>query len=121
MKRITALLSLVLLVLFVFSLTSCEPEDQVVIASKPMTEQLILAEMLTLIEERSDLRQALTGNRGGTSNIHPAMIKGEIGIYPVCGGLAGCKFSKRIHRGPDGTLCESVKAAYDETYSITMA
>lgn len=53
------------------------------IASKPMSEQYILSNMLSiLIEDYSDLKVNITqGVGGGTSNIHPAMLKGEFDIY----------------------------------------
>ncbi|MFI3252413.1 MAG: glycine betaine ABC transporter substrate-binding protein [bacterium] len=60
------------------------------IASKPMTEQYILTEMLKLvIEEETDLKVKLTqGVGGGTSNIHPAMLSGDFDIYPEYTGTA---------------------------------
>jgi len=54
------------------------------IATKPMTEQYIIGEMLDLlIEQDTDLNVELTsGVGGGTSNIQPAMESGEFDIYP---------------------------------------
>ena len=54
------------------------------IATKPMTEQFILGEMLKkLIEEKAAYEVELTkGIGGGTSNIQPAMEKGEFDLYP---------------------------------------
>ena len=54
------------------------------IASKPMTEQYVITEMLReLIEDRTDLSVELTqGVGGGTSNIMPAMESGEFDLYP---------------------------------------
>ena len=54
------------------------------IATKPMTEQYILGEMLnTLIEHDTDLTVELTqGVGGGTSNIEPGMEKGDFDLYP---------------------------------------
>lgn len=54
------------------------------IATKPMTEQYILGEMLKeIIEEETDLDVKLTqGVGGGTSNIQPAIEKGEFDMYP---------------------------------------
>lgn len=54
------------------------------IATKPMTEQYILGEMLRqLIEERAGYEVELTkGIGGGTSNIQPAMENGEFDLYP---------------------------------------
>lgn len=59
-------------------------KDTIRIATKPMTEQYILGEMLDLlIEDRTDLSVELTqGIGGGTANIQPAMLKGEFDIYP---------------------------------------
>lgn len=54
------------------------------IATKPMTEQYILGEMLDLlIEAKTDLNVEITqGVGGGTSNIQPAMESGEFDLYP---------------------------------------
>lgn len=54
------------------------------IATKPMTEQLIIGEMLKcVIEHDTNLEVMLTaGVGGGTSNIHPAMERGVFDIYP---------------------------------------
>ena len=56
-----------------------EAQEPVKIATKPMTEQFILGEMLKkLIEEKAGYEVELTkGIGGGTSNIQPAMEKGE--------------------------------------------
>ena len=54
------------------------------IATKPMTEQFILGEMLKLvIEDTTDYSVELTkGIGGGTSNIMPAMESGDFDLYP---------------------------------------
>lgn len=59
-------------------------KDPIEIATKPMTEQYILAEMLKLlIEDSTDYTVNITqGIGGGTSNIHPAMEAGEFDLYP---------------------------------------
>lgn len=61
------------------------PQDGTVhMATKPLTEQFILASMMkTLIEQDTDLTVKLTeGVGGGTMNIQPAMVKGEFDFYP---------------------------------------
>ena len=60
------------------------------IATKPMTEQYVIGEMLKiLIEQDTDLNVELTqGVGGGTSNIQPAMESGEFDIYPEYTGTA---------------------------------
>ena len=80
-KILVSILTLVM----IMSLASCsKTEKKIVIASKPMTEQYILAEMLSqLIEANTDIKvEKKLGIGGGTSNIQPAMLKGEIDIYP---------------------------------------
>lgn len=59
-------------------------KEPIEIATKPMTEQYILAEMLKLlIEDSTDYTVNITqGIGGGTSNIHPAMEAGEFDLYP---------------------------------------
>ena len=58
--------------------------DIVHIATKPMTEQLIMGEMLKMvIEHDTGLEARITpGVGGGTSNIHPGMESGAFDIYP---------------------------------------
>ena len=53
------------------------------IATKPMTEQYILGEILGLLVEDAGYEAEITkGIGGGTSNIQPAMEKGEFDLYP---------------------------------------
>lgn len=58
--------------------------NKIRIATKPMTEQFILGEMLKLlIEQETDLEVSLTqGVGGGTSNIWSGMISDEFDLYP---------------------------------------
>ena len=57
--------------------------DPVRIATKPMTEQYILGEMLGLLIEQAGYDVEITkGVGGGTSNIQPAMESGEFDLYP---------------------------------------
>ena len=63
---------------------SDDPSGEVVrIATKPMTEQYILGEMLGLLIEQAGYPVEITkGVGGGTNNIHPAMESGEFDLYP---------------------------------------
>ncbi len=67
-----------------------QAKDAIHIATKPMTEQYVLGEMLELlIEQDTDLEVELTqGVGGGTSNIQPAMESGEFDLYPEYTGTA---------------------------------
>lgn len=93
--------------------------DTIQIATKPMTEQYILGEMLDiLIEENTDLNVEITqGVGGGTSNIHPAMEKGEFDIYPEYTGTGWNAVLKN-----DGLYTEELfnelQSAYNEKYDM---
>lgn len=80
----------VCLCLLVVSLLPVSARDTIHIATKPMTEQYVIGEMLDLlIEQDTDLSVELTqGVGGGTSNIQPAMESGEFDIYPEYTGTA---------------------------------
>lgn len=84
-NRILAIAALlVCLCVIVGILLPVNKQDTMHIATKPMTEQYVLGEMLDLlIEQDTDLNVELTqGVGGGTSNIQPAMESGEFDIYP---------------------------------------
>ncbi len=115
-------ISLVLVILLFITLTGCGKKDEkkIVIASKPMTEQFILVEMLTtLIEDKTDITvDQKMGIGGGTSNIHPGIIKGEIDIYPEYSGTGWLFVLKENLINDPEKLFESVKEQYDKKYNI---
>ncbi len=115
------LLSLFLILVIVGFLVGCDKDEKkVVIASKPVTEQYILAEMLTiLIEEHTDIKvEKKLGIGGGTSNIHPAMLKGEIDIYPEYTGTGWLFVLKEdLIANPD-ELYQAVRDRYKEEFGI---
>ena len=83
-KVITVIAAVVCLSIAGSVLINTQQKDTIHIATKPMTEQYILGEMLDiLIEQDTDLNVELTqGVGGGTSNIQPAMASGEFDLYP---------------------------------------
>lgn len=102
------------MVFFLFAGCAKKTDQEIVIASKPVTEQFILAEMLTLlIEEHTDLtvKQSL-GIGGGTSNIHPALLKGEIDLYPEYMGTGWLFVLKQAPIQDANVLYQKVKEAY---------
>jgi glycine betaine/choline ABC-type transport system substrate-binding protein len=118
MKKV---LSLFLVLFLLLTITSCGKEEKkVVIASKPMTEQFILVEMLTaLIEADSDIVvEQKMGIGGGTANIHPGIINGEIDIYPEYSGTGWLFVLKQdLINNPDELFAE-VKEKYNSEYNI---
>ena len=97
-----------------FAFANRDGGDNVVnIATKPMTEQYILGEMLnTLIEHDTDLNVELTqGVGGGTSNIEPGMEKGDFDLYPEYTGTGWNAVLKH-----DDTYDESMFDAMQQEY-----
>lgn len=115
------ILAAILGIVMILSLASCGTNTKkVVISSKPMTEQYILAEMLTqLIEANTDIKvEQKLGIGGGTSNIHPAMEKGEIDIYPEYTGTGWLFVLKKDLINDHNKLYEEVKKEYENKYKI---
>jgi len=90
------------------------------VATKPMTEQYILGEMLKYaIEKESNIKVNLTqGVGGGTSNIQPGMEKGDFDLYPEYTGTGWEVVLKK-----EGTYHESdfhiLEQAYKEQFNFT--
>lgn len=115
------IMSIILSIAMIISFLGCESKTKkVVIASKPMTEQYILAEMLTqLIEENTDIEvEQKLGIGGGTSNIQPAMENGEIDIYPEYTGTGWLFVLKKDLINDPNELYEAVKEEYKDKYNI---
>lgn len=114
-------MSLLMVLCLVMVSTGCAKEEKrVVVASKPMTEQFIIAEMIiALIEEETDITvEHKQGIGGGTSNIHPAMEKGEIDIYPEYTGTGWMFVLKEDLITDPMKLYDEVKKSYKDTYDI---
>ncbi len=92
-----------------------QSEKTIHIATKPMTEQYVLGEMLDiLIEQETDLNVELTqGVGGGTSNIEPAMESGEFDLYPEYTGTAWNAVLKKDSVYTEDQF-EELQSAYEE-------
>ena len=102
-------------------LSGCESKkDTIHIATKPMSEQFILGDMLALlIEENSDLHVKITkGVGGGTSNIHPAMIKGDFDLYPEYTGTGWLVILKKDTLLPPDQLFSELQKEYSREYGL---
>ena len=92
------------------------------IATKPMTEQFILGEMLRiLIEEKAGYEVELTkGIGGGTSNIQPAMEKGEFDLYPEYTSSGWVLVLGHEASGlTDEEMFAELQEEYEEKYQMT--
>lgn len=127
------LLALFMTALLVFSFTGCgseqpqgvdnqEKKEPIKIATKQMTEQYILGELLkALIEEKTDYKVELTkGIQGGTSNIQPAMESGEFDLYPEYTS-SGWVLVLKHEKGSlsDEEMFEALKKEYTEQFNMT--
>ena len=101
-----------------FSLNS-KKDKTINIATKPMTEGYILGQMLTeLIEQDTDLKVNMTtGVGGGTSNIHPAMLKGEFDLYPEYTGTSWEAVLKK-EDSYDESKFDELQKEYKEKYNL---
>ncbi|MFR1768567.1 glycine betaine ABC transporter substrate-binding protein [Anaerostipes sp.] len=95
-------------------------KDTIHIATKPMTEQYVLGEMLCLlIEQDTGLNAELTqGVGGGTSNIQPAMEKGEFDIYPEYTGTGWNMVLKKSSLYTEDMFGQ-LKAGYEDKCGMT--
>lgn len=121
-KKLLKLTTIILsMIIFASVLTGCSTKKETIkIATKPMTEQFIIGEMLTLlIENNTDLKVEMTkGVGGGTSNIHPAMVKGEFDIYPEYTGTSWREVLKKTDLPNADTLYKELSKEYDEKYNL---
>lgn len=96
-------------------------KDTIKIATKPMTEQFIVSEMLAiLIEENTDLNVEITkGIGGGTSNIQPALLKGDFDLYPEYTGTAWSFVLKEKEIPDPDTLYRKLVTDYEKKYELS--
>lgn len=111
-KRVFALL----LTCMVCALSACGKKEPIKIASKPMTEQYILTEIMAqLIEAETNYEVEITkGVGGGTTNIHPALVKGDFDLYPEYTRTAWLNVLKKEEmEKDDDKLYEQLLTEYD--------
>ncbi|GET24414.1 ABC transporter permease/substrate-binding protein [Prolixibacter sp. NT017] len=109
--------------LFIFMLLSKPGNSsgkKIVVATKPTAEQYILGEIISqLIENKTDIQVVRKfGIGGGTSNIHPAMLKGEIDIYPEYTGTAWLFVLKKPQINHPDSLFSALKAEYAKQFNF---
>ena len=113
-KRTVVLIVGILLVIVGF--TGCSSKTGVInMATKPMTEQYILGSMIKiLIEQDTDLTVNITeGVGGGTSNIQPAMERGEFDFYPEYTG-SGWNVVLKEESIYDESMFSELQKGYDK-------
>ena len=127
MKACKRLLAAVLILTLALALTACagskadSDSGPVRIATKPMTEQYILGEMLGLLIEQAGYTVEITkGVGGGTNNIHPAMKSGEFDLYPEYTSSGWVLVLNHQAEGvDDGEMFAQLKQEYQEKFNMT--
>ena len=131
MRQKKRLLSAALSAALAASLTGCggapapsggaSSGDPVRIATKPMTEQYILGEMLGLLIEQAGYEVEITkGVGGGTSNIQPAMESGEFDLYPEYTSSGWVLVLNHQAGGMDDEeMFQQLRQEYEEKFDMT--
>ncbi len=115
-KNLKNKVTIFLLACVTLVLSACGKQEPIKIASKPMTEQYILTEIIAqLIEAETDYDVEITkGVGGGTTNIHPALVKGEFDLYPEYTRTAWLNVLKKEEmEKDDDKLYEMLLTEYD--------
>ena len=118
------ILALILALAAGLSLSACgkpAAAGPVKIATKPMTEQYILGEMLGLLIEQAGYTVEITkGVGGGTNNIHPAMESGEFDLYPEYTSSGWVLVLNHQAEGvDDGEMFAQLQQEYQEKFNMT--
>ena len=94
---------------------------KVVVSNKPFTESHILAEiMVQLLRRHTDLTVERLIIEGGTTSIlHPAIVRGDIDIYPEYTGTSWQEVLRKDEVVSDPLeLYERVKKEYEERFGL---
>lgn len=118
--KIILILIAVILIVEGFMFKNSFSKKTIVIASKPTTEEYILSEILgQLIEDKTDLKvEFMKGIGGGTANIHPAMVKGEIDLYPEYTGTSWEYVLKKTGFKDKDSIYEELKKEYKDKFNF---
>lgn len=117
---IAASAGFIFLITLLIGLNQQNNQADIRIATKPMTEQFILGQMLKLlIEDKTNLSVVLSqGIGGGTSNIHPALIDNQFDLYPEYTGTAWNAVLKNESLYQE-TQFEELNSNYQKTFGLT--
>lgn len=122
MKRKTTVLLLLAAFICTFALTGMASDnaEPIQLATKPMTEQFIISEMIKLVvEENTGYEVEITkGIGGGTGNIQPAMIKGDFDMYPEYTGTGWQYVLKHEDIPPEEELLAQLKQEYQDEFNF---
>ena len=107
--------------LWVLFSMGCSSEERTIrIATKPMTEQYILGEMLALLIEQDmgEKTTIIAGVDGGTANIHPALLAGAYDLYPEYTGTAWLFVLKKDPETDETALFRELSEEYAKQFKL---
>ena len=119
-RAVPAIIIIFVVVFLGYSLIGGRNDDTLQVATKPMTEQYILGEMLKdVIEQDTSLNvEVIQGVGGGTSNIQPGMESGEFDLYPEYTGTGWSQVLKYEDLYTED-LFDKMQADYNDRYDMT--
>lgn len=125
-QKAAVYLNIALLVIVIFAATiyimpsQLRKTNTVTVASKPTSEQFILGEIIAqFIENETDLQVIRKfGIGGGTTNIHPAMMNGEVDMYVEYTGTGWMNVLKK--QLPENNILDfnSLQKQYEDNYNL---
>lgn len=119
-NKINLLIPFVIMIVLFIGFFGSQNINTIKIATKPMTEQYILGEMMSLlIEEKSNLKVELTkGVAGGTAKIHPAITSNKFDMYFEYTGTSWRYVLKKDPLSNDSKLYEELQKIYLDQFSL---
>ena len=122
LKRTISAITAAAMLLVSVTAVQAAGEEPLHIATKPITEQFILGEMLKLlIEDKTEYTCEITkGIGGGTSNIMPAMESGEFDLYPEYTSTGYVLVLEHDAKGvEDDAMWEQLVQEYHDRFGMT--
>lgn len=119
-RALCVTLAVVLLLCTLLSACGSKEENKIVLGHDNTAETAILASMLvTLIEQDSDVEVEVMGDlAGGETVLHPAIIEGEIDMYPEYTGTAWLAILKHEDIPAPDELNAQLFQEYEEDYEL---
>ena len=124
-KNRIVLPSVLVLVLAIAALVYLNPlstqnSETITVASKPTSEQFILGEIISqTIENNTDIKVIRKfGIGGGTTNIHPALLSGDLDIYAEYTGTAWLNVLEKPLPADNKIYYDDLNKSYQQQFNL---
>jgi glycine betaine/choline ABC-type transport system substrate-binding protein len=109
------------ILLGILLLTSCEHQPRIVVGCKNFTEQIILGELIAQqIENKTHLPVERRFYLGGTYITHQSILAGRIDIYPEYTGTALTAVLKQPPASDRKAVYDRVRSEYEQRFHLTL-